>query len=147
MYSIQKGIYDYNDYLKQLKWIKKMGSLKGILSLIPGLGQQIKNLDIDEKKFENVKVIIMSMTKDERKYPELLDKSPSRRERIAKGSGRPYTEVNALVKQFNEMKKQMKSFSSLSEADLAKGKLPQNMMRAPQKQKKGKGKGKGGFRF
>ena len=89
----------------------------------------------------------MSMTKDERKYPELLDKSPSRRERIAKGSGRPYTEVNALVKQFNEMKKQMKSFSSLSEADLAKGKLPQNMMRAPQKQKKGKGKGKGGFRF
>ena len=124
-----------------------MGSLKGILSLIPGLGQQIKNLDIDEKKFENVKVIIMSMTKDERKYPELLDKSPSRRERIAKGSGRPYTEVNALVKQFNEMKKQMKSFSSLSEADLAKGKLPQNMMRAPQKQKKGKGKGNGGFRF
>ena len=147
MERIQKGIYDYNDYLKQLKWIKKMGSLKGILSLIPGLGQQIKNLDIDEKKFENVKVIIMSMTKDERKYPELLDKSPSRRERIAKGSGRPYTEVNALVKQFNEMKKQMKSFSSLSEADLAKGKLPQNMMRAPQKQKKGKGKGKGGFRF
>ena len=87
------------------------------------------------------------MTKDERKYPELLDKSPSRRERIAKGSGRPYTEVNALVKQFNEMKKQMKAFSGLSEEDLAKGKIPQNMMNGPKKQKKGKGKGKGGFRF
>lgn len=147
MERIQKGVYDYNDYLKQLKWIKKMGSIKGILSLIPGLGQQIKNLDIDEKKFEYVKVIIMSMTKQERKYPDLLDKSPSRRERIAKGSGRPYQEVNALVKQFNEMKKQMKAFSGISEEDLAKGKIPQNMMQRPQKQKKGKGKGKGGFRF
>lgn len=147
MERIQKGLYDYNDYLKQLKWIKRMGSLKGLLSMIPGLGQQIKNLDIDEKKFANISVIIMSMTKAERKYPELLDKSMSRRERVAKGSGRPYPEVNNLVKSFNEMKKQFKAFSGIKESDLQSGKIPQNMMNQPRKQKKGKGKGKGKFHF
>lgn len=147
MERIQKGLYDYNDYLKQLKWIKRMGSLKGLLSMIPGIGQQIKNLDIDEKKFANVSVIIMSMTKAERKYPELLDKSMSRRERVAKGSGRPYPEVNNLVKSFNEMKKQFKAFSGIKESDLQSGKIPQNMMNQPRKQKKGKGKGKGNFHF
>ncbi len=147
MERIQKGLYDYNDYLKQLKWIKRMGSLKGLLSMIPGIGQQIKNLDIDEKKFANVSVIIMSMTKAERKYPELLDKSMSRRERVAKGSGRPYPEVNNLVKSFNEMKKQFKAFSGIKESDLQSGKIPQNMMNQPRKQKKGKGKGKGKFHF
>ena len=147
MERIQKGLYDYNDYLKQLKWIKRMGSLKGLLSMIPGIGQQIKNLDIDEKKFANVSVIIMSMTKAERKYPELLDKSMSRRERVAKGSGRPYPEVNNLVKSFNEMKKQFKVFSGIKESDLQSGKIPQNMMNQPRKQKKGKGKGKGNFHF
>lgn len=144
---IQKGLYDYNDYLKQLKWIKRMGSLKGLLSMIPGLGAQMKNMDIDEKKFLNTKVIIMSMTKDERKYPDLLDKSLSRRERVAKGCGRPYPEVNNLVKSFNEMKKQIKNFSGLSESDIQNGRVPQNLMNQPRKQKKGKGKGKGNFHF
>ena len=146
MDRIQKGLYDYNDYLKQLKWIKRMGSLKGLLSMIPGLGQQIKNMDIDEKKFNNVSVIIMSMTKQERKYPELLDKSMSRRERVAKGSGRPYPEVNALVKSFNEMKKTFKSFANMDQEKLAQGKMPQNMMQPP-KPKKGKGKGKGNRKY
>ena len=146
MDRIQKGLYDYNDYLKQLKWIKRMGSLKGLLSMIPGLGQQIKNMDLDEKKFNNVSVIIMSMTKQERKYPELLDKSMSRRERVAKGSGRPYPEVNALVKSFNEMKKTFKSFANMDQEKLAQGKMPQNMMQPP-KPKKGKGKGKGNRKY
>ena len=99
-----------------------------------------------EKKFNNISVIIMSMTKAERKYPELLDKSMSRRERVAKGSGRPYPEVNALVKQFNEMKKTLKVFSGMDQEKLAQGKIPQNMMQPP-KPKKGKGKGKGNRKF
>lgn len=145
MERIQKGIFNYNDYLKQLKTIKKLGSLKGILSLIPGLGSQLKNIDINEKQFSYIEAIIGSMTVEERKNPELVAKSPSRRERISKGSGRPYQEVNALVKQFDIMKQQLKALSGLTEDDLAK------RMQKPQmpqvKQSKGKGKGKGNFRI
>ena len=142
--KIQKGSFNYNDFLKQLKWIKRMGSLKGILGLIPGIGQQLKNLDIDDKQFSNIEVIIGSMTKDERKYPELIAKSPSRRERVCKGSGRPYQEVNALTKRFDDMKKQMQALSGMSEESMAK-----QMQKGPGpvKQSKGKGKGKGNFRI
>ena len=147
MDRMQKGLYDYNDYLKQMKWIKRMGSLKGLLGMIPGIGQQIKNMDIDEKKFNNISVIITSMTKEERKNPDLLEASKSRRERVANGSGRPYTEVNNLVKSFGEMKKQMKRFSGISEDDLKSNRYKQSMMGSVPKQKKGKGKGKGQFRF
>lgn len=147
MERMQKGLYDYNDYLKQMKWIKRMGSLKGLLGMIPGLGQQIKNMDIDEKKFNNISVIITSMTKEERKNPDLMEMSKSRRERVANGSGRPYTEVNNLVRSFGEMKKQMKKFSSLSEEDLNSNRFKQSMQAQAKKPKKGKGKGKGQFRF
>lgn len=142
--KIQRGIFNYNDFLKLLKWIKKMGPLKGILGLLPGVGQQIKNLDIDDKQFAHIEVIIGSMTKEERKYPELVAKSPSRRERISKGSGRPYQEVNALTKRFDEMKGRMQAFSGMSEDSI------QKQMQNPRpvvKQKKGKGKGKGNFRI
>ncbi|HEY8395277.1 MAG TPA: signal recognition particle protein, partial [Bacilli bacterium] len=94
---MQKGVYDYNDFLKQIKWMKRLGSLKGILGMIPGIGRQIKNLDIDDKQFAYLEAIIFSMTPEERKDPELLSKSSSRRRRIAQGSGRPYNEVNALI--------------------------------------------------
>lgn len=146
MERIQKGVFNYNDFLKQLKTIKKLGSLKGILSLIPGLGSQLKNLDIDDKKFNFIEAIIGSMTSQERKNPELVAKSPSRRERISKGSGRPYQEVNALTKQFDDMKQQLKALSGLSEADMTK-KMQNPMPQAQRKQSKGKGKGKGNFRI
>ncbi len=144
MEKIQKGVFNYNDFLKQLKWIKRMGSLKGILSLIPGLGSQLKKIEIDDKQFSYIEAIIGSMTISERKNPELVAKSPTRRERISKGSGRPYQEVNALTRRFDDMKKQLKAMGGLSETDMTK------QMQNPQpsqKQKKGKGKGKGNFRI
>ncbi len=144
--KMQRGIYDYNDFLKQLKWIKRMGSLKGLLSMIPGLGSQLKNIDIDDKQFTYIETIVFSMTKQERRNPDLLDKSYSRRERIAKGSGRPYNEVNGLIKRFNDMKKQMKMLSGMSETDLATGRFQKNMGQV-QNQRKGKGKGRGNFRI
>jgi signal recognition particle subunit SRP54 len=142
--KIQRGTFNYNDFLKQLKWIKRMGSLKGLLGLIPGLGQQLRKIDIDDKQFSYIEAIVGSMTKEERKHPELIARSPSRRDRISKGSGRPYQEVNALTKRFDDMKKQMQALSGMSEEQMAK--QMQNGP-APMKQSKGKGKGKGNFRI
>ena len=144
---LQKGIFTYNDFLDQIKMIKKMGSLKGILGMLPGMGSKLKNLDIDEKQFTYIEVAIGSMTKEERKNPDLIATSYSRKMRIAKGSGRPYQEINSLTKRFEEMRKQMLAFAGMSEEDMEKaarrGGVP---MKAP-KVKKGKGKNKGGFRF
>ena len=144
---LQKGIFTYNDFLDQIKMIKKMGSLKGILGMLPGMGSKLKNLDIDEKQFTYIEVAIGSMTKEERKNPDLIATSYSRKMRIAKGSGRPYQEINALTKRFEEMRKQMLAFAGMSEEDMEKaarrGGVP---MKAP-KVKKGKGTNKGGFRF
>lgn len=142
---MQKGIYDYNDFLKQIKWMKRLGSLKGILGLIPGLGRQIRNLDIDDKQFAYLEAIVFSMTPEERKKPDLLARSTSRRHRIAKGSGRPYPEVNALIKRFEEMKQQITALTRMG-PDLANmQKMPTPKVR--QKPKKGKGKGRGNFRI
>lgn len=144
---LQKGIFTYNDFLDQIKMIKKMGSLKGILGMIPGMGSKLKNIDIDDKQFMYIEVAIGSMTKEERKNPDLVATSYSRKMRIAKGSGRPYQEINSLTKRFEEMRKQMLAFAGMSEQDMERaargGGIP---MRAP-KAKKGKGKNKGGFRF
>lgn len=145
--KIQKGKYDYNDFMKQIKWIKRMGSLKGILSLIPGLGSQLKNIDIDDKQFANLEAIVRSMTAEERKTPELVAKGFSRRERIAKGSGRPYTEVNALTKRFEDMKKQISMLSGMDEEKLAQQMQRGQMPNYQSKPKKGKGKGRGNFRI
>ena len=144
---LQRGIFTYNDFLDQIKMIKKMGSLKGILGMIPGMGSKLKNIDIDDKQFMYIEVAIGSMTKEERKNPDLIATSYSRKMRIAKGSGRPYQEINSLTKRFEEMRKQMLAFAGMSEADMERaargGGIP---MKAP-KVKKGKGKNKGGFRF
>ena len=145
MEKMQKGVYDYNDFINQIKWIKRLGSLKGILGMIPGLGSQLKNIEIDDKQFVYLEAIVKSMTPEERKNPSLLDKSSSRRERIAKGSGRPYTEVNSLIKRFDDMRKAMKQLGAIDESTLASGRMPQ-MPQMRQKPKKGKGKNKGGFR-
>ena len=146
---LQKGYFNYYDFLKQIKTIKRMGSLKGLLGLIPGMGQKIKNLDIDDDKFKYIEAIISSMTNEERKNPQLLATNRSRKERIAKGSGRSYSEVNNLTNQFESMKEQMKKVMGMDEEkiqQMAKGNYMPNMM-SPKKAKKGKGKNKGGFRF
>jgi len=102
--------FDFEDFLKQIKMIKKMGSLKSLLSMIPGLGSSIKNVDIDDKQLVKVEAIIQSMTRQERKNPKILN--GSRRMRIARGSGNTIQEVNRLVKQFGEMQKMMKMIGS-----------------------------------
>ena len=146
MEKIQKGIFNYNDFIKQLKWIKRMGSLKGLLAMIPGLGSKLKDIDIDDKQFAYIEAIIASMTPEERKRPELVAKSMSRRERIAKGSGRPYPEVNALTKRFDDMKKQMQAMAGMTEDDMQR-KMRTGQGMPKQKVKKGKGKGRGNFRY
>lgn len=146
--KLQKGVFGYDDFLKQLRMIKKMGSIKGLLGLIPGLGSKLKNVDIDEKQFVYIEAMIQSMTLDERKHPDLVSKSYSRKMRIANGSGRSYPEVNGLTKRFETMKQQMTQLAGMDEeqADkISKGTAPMNI---PQNRpKKGKGKNKGGFRF
>ena len=144
--KMQKGVFNYNDFLKQLKWIKRMGSLKSLLGMIPGIGAQIKNIDIDDKQLLYISTIISSMTEEERKKPDLIATSPSRRERVSKGSGRSYQEVNGLVKRFEDMKKQMKAMSGMSEADMQRS-MQTGQGMPKQKVKKGKGKGRGNFRI
>jgi len=146
MEKMQKGVFNYNDFLKQMKWIKKMGSLKSLLGMIPGLGSKIKNLDIDDKQLVYVEAIISSMTEEERKKPELLAKNPKRRERVSKGSGRSYQEVNNLVQRFDDMKRQMSALSGLS-PEQAEQRMRTGQGMPQQKVKKGKGKGRGNFRF
>ncbi len=102
--------FDFEDFLKQIKMIKKMGSLKSLMAMIPGVNSAIKNADIDDKQLVKVEAIIQSMTKKERAKPKILN--GSRRKRIARGSGSSIQDVNRLIKQFNEMQKMMKKFNS-----------------------------------
>jgi signal recognition particle subunit SRP54 len=104
--KIAKNQFDFNDFLSQIRQIKKMGNLKDLASMIPGVGKQIKDLDIDDDAFKGIEAIILSMTPDERSRPEILN--GSRRARIAKGSGTSIQEVNKLIKQFDETRKMMR---------------------------------------
>ncbi len=104
--KIQKNKFDFNDFLNQIEQIKKMGNLKDLASMIPGVGKAIKDIDIDDNAFNGIEAIIRSMTPKERINPELLNQS--RRQRIAKGSGTSIQEVNRLVKQFDQTRKMMK---------------------------------------
>ncbi len=109
--KIRKNEFTLDDFREQLQQIKKMGSIKDLLSYMPGVDKAaLRNADIDEKSFTRIEAIITSMTKDERRYPHILN--ASRRERIAKGSGTTVPEINRLVKQFTEMQKMMKKLSS-----------------------------------
>ncbi|HSD65028.1 MAG TPA: signal recognition particle protein [Ignavibacteriaceae bacterium] len=103
--KLRKNKFDFDDFLKQIKVIKKMGSLSSLLGMIPGIGSQIKNANIDDKALVKVEAIIQSMTIEERSTPKLLN--GSRRKRIARGSGTSIQDVNRLVKQFSEMQKMM----------------------------------------
>ena len=104
--KIQKNQFDFNDFLGQIHQIKKMGNLKELASMIPGVGKAIKDIDIDDNAFKSIEAIIYSMTSEERKRPEILN--GSRRMRIAKGSGTNIQEVNRLLKQFDQTRKMMK---------------------------------------
>lgn len=104
--KIAKNQFDFNDFISQIQQIKKMGNLKDLASMIPGVGKAIKDIDIDDNAFKSVEAIIYSMTPKERSNPELLN--GSRRQRIAKGSGTSIQEVNRLIKQFDQTRKMMK---------------------------------------
>ncbi|HDZ41956.1 MAG TPA: signal recognition particle protein [Bacteroidetes bacterium] len=107
--KIAKNQFDFNDFISQIRQIKKMGNVKDLMAMIPGVGKAIKNLDIDDDAFKGIEAIIHSMTPDERSNPVIIN--GSRRKRIALGSGTTVQEVNQLLKQFNETRKMMKAVS------------------------------------
>lgn len=108
--KIAKNQFDFNDFLSQINQIKKMGNLKDLASMIPGMGKMLKDIDIDDNAFKGVEAIIFSMTPMERENPHLID--GSRRKRIAAGSGTSIQEVNRLLKQFEDTRKVMKMMTS-----------------------------------
>ena len=119
--KLRKAEFDYNDFLTQMQQIKKMGGMGSILSMMPGVGNQLAGFDMDEgeRSMRRVESIILSMTKEERANPNLMN--PSRKQRIAKGAGVNISEVNRLVKQFDQMKKMMKQMPGLMGGGKRKG--------------------------
>lgn len=114
--KIAKNQFNFNDFYAQIQQIKKMGNIKDLASMIPGVGKAIKDIDIDDNAFKGVEAIICSMTAQERENPEIIMSgrtSTSRRQRIAKGSGSTIVEVNRLVKQFEDMRKMMKAATAM----------------------------------
>ena len=131
--KIQKNKFDFNDFMGQIQQIKKMGNIKELASMIPGVGKTIKDLDIDDDAFKGIEAIIQSMTPKERSNPEILNQS--RRMRIAKGSGTNIQEVNKLIKQFDQTRKMMKMMTNQSKMSMMmnamRGKMP-NMPGMPE---------------
>lgn len=119
--KIRKNQFDFNDFLSQLNQIKKMGNVKDLMGMIPGVGKMMKDIDIDDNAFKGIEAIIHSMTPLERQNPDLIN--GSRRKRIADGSGTSIQDVNKLIKQFEDMRKMMKMFSNPGGA----GRLMKNM--------------------
>ena len=119
--KLRKAEFDYNDFLTQMQQIRKMGGMGSILSMMPGMGSQLSSVDMDEgeRSLKRVESIILSMTKEERANPNLMN--PSRKQRIAKGAGVDISEVNRLVKQFDQMKKMMKQMPGLMGGGKRKG--------------------------
>ena len=109
--KLQEDSFDFNDMLDQFRQIQKMGDIKSLLGMIPGMGNQLKDVDIDEKQFARVEAIILSMTAKERAKPEIIN--PSRKRRIATGSGMKVEDVNRLLKQYEQMRKMMKQMRSM----------------------------------
>lgn len=109
--KIRKNQFDFNDFLSQLEQVKKMGNMKDLLGMIPGMGKAIKDVDIDDNSFKPVEAIIRSMTNQERENPDLIN--ASRKNRIATGSGTSVQQVNQLLKQFGDMRKMMKTMNKM----------------------------------
>jgi signal recognition particle subunit SRP54 len=126
--KIKKNELDFDDFLSQISAIEKMGNIKDLISMVPGMGKLTRNLDIDDNAFKHIKAIIRSMTRQERENPRLLN--GSRRRRIADGAGRPVREVNELLKHFEQMKKTMRQMNKMQQAGkMAKGMGNMNMLR------------------
>lgn len=119
--KLAKNQFDFNDFLGQIQQIKKMGNLKDLASMIPGVGKALKNIDIDENAFKGIEAIIYSMTPQERTNPSILN--GSRRQRIAAGSGTSVQDVNKLIKQFDETRKMMRMITTVKPGS--------RMMRSP----------------
>jgi signal recognition particle subunit SRP54 len=109
--KLRKNQFDFEDFLQQLQQIKKMGNMKDLIGMIPGMGKAMKDIDVDDNSFKPIEAIIRAMTMQERQNPDLLN--GSRKNRIAKGSGRTVQEVNNLIKQFNDMRKLMKTMNKM----------------------------------
>lgn len=122
-----KNKFDFNDFRDQLKQIKKMGDLKSVASMIPGVGKAIKDMDIDENVFKSTEAVIDSMTPYERAHPDCINES--RRRRLAAGSGVPYQEVNGILKRFNDMRKMMQTVANMRKNPL---KMAQQMRQMQQ---------------
>lgn len=118
--KIKKAEFDFNDFMEYIQQMKKMGGISSIIGMLPGLGSQLKGVDIDDNAFKSFEAIINSMTKEERTNPSLLN--PSRKNRIANGAGVSIAEVNRVVKQFNQSKKMMKQMSGMMSGK-GKGKM------------------------
>jgi signal recognition particle subunit SRP54 len=123
--KIHKNKFDFNDFLSQIQQIKKMGSMKDLMGMIPGMGKMTQGMDIDDDAFKYVEAIIFSMTPAERERPEIIN--TQRRKRIAAGSGRDIAEINRLMKQFEDTKKMMKMMGNRAEM----GKMMQRMKNIP----------------
>jgi signal recognition particle subunit SRP54 len=125
--KIRKNKFDFNDFYGQIQQIKKMGNMKDLMGMIPGVGKMMKNVDIDDDAFKGVESIIQSMTPYERENPDAIQQS--RKMRIAKGSGNKLEDVTKLLKQFEDMRKVMKQFSNPAAA----AKMMRNMPKMPQR--------------
>lgn len=120
--KLSRNEFNFEDFYSQLQQIKKMGNLKDLMGMIPGIGKAMKDVDVSDDSFKHIEAIIQSMTPHERNHPDVLN--GSRRKRIADGSGRDITEVNQLIKQFEDMRKMMKTMNKLQGAGRALKSLP-----------------------
>ncbi|MFT7198057.1 MAG: signal recognition particle subunit SRP54, partial [Marinoscillum sp.] len=120
--KIKKNQFGFDDFLSQMEQIKKMGSIKDLLGMVPGVGKAIKDIDIDDDSLKPIEAIIKSMTPIERENPELIN--GSRRQRIANGSGTSVNQVNQLLKQFEQMRKMMKTMNKMGGAKSLSKLLP-----------------------
>ena len=119
--KIRQNNFNFDDFLSQLEQVKKMGNIKDLMGMIPGMGKAMKGMDIDDDSFKPIEAIIRSMTPKERQNPDIID--GRRRKRLADGSGRNITEVNNLMKQFEDMRKMMKQMNKMGGAKAAMGRL------------------------
>jgi signal recognition particle subunit SRP54 len=115
--KIRKNQFDFEDFKTQLQQIKKMGNLKDLMGMIPGVGKQIKDIDINDDAFKGIEAMINSMTFEERRNPDIIN--PGRKQRIAKGSGKDIAELNQFIKQFDQMKNMMKMMNKMPMGKLA----------------------------
>jgi signal recognition particle subunit SRP54 len=120
--KLSRNEFNFEDFYSQLQQIKKMGNLKDLMGMIPGIGKAMKDVDVSDDSFKHIEAIIQSMTPHERQHPDVMN--GSRRKRIAMGAGRDIQDVNQLIKQFEDMRKMMKTMNKLQGAGRSMKGLP-----------------------